>query len=314
MSMLARHKDRHALPGNREWPKRGRRHGAARLLFAVVCLLLLLANAWAAPALWRFGDEDSTVYLFGTIHILRPETQWRDAQLEAVLEKADHFVFELAEDQIDPLATQKLILKKGFLPGDRTLTGLLPEPMRARLMHTADRLGLPLSALERMRPWYAALRITIESARQMGLQAENGVDQALAAYAKARGVPIDGLETIGEQIDIFAGMAVADEIAFLDSALAQAAHDRDLLIALEMAWSEGRVQDLAALLDRELEKYPRLVDRLLTMRNRHWLPRITKLLSRPGVHFVAVGSAHLGGPDNLIGMLRANGIAVARVR
>ncbi len=314
MPMLAPHDDRHAPPRNRGWWKLRKERGPTLALLAVACVLLLLGSARAAPALWRFGDEDSTVYLFGTIHILRPETRWRDAQLEAVLEKADHFVFELAEDRIDPLAVQKLILDKGFLSGGRTLTGLLPAPLRDRLVHTADRLGLPLSALERMRPWYAALQITIAAARQMGLKVENGVDRAIAAYAKARGVSIDGLETIDEQIDLFAGMPVEDEVAFLESALAEAARDRDLLIALETAWAEGRVRDLAALLDRELERHPRLIARLLTARNRRWLTRIAELLSRPGVHFVAVGSAHLGGPDNLIGMLRAQGITVERVR
>ena len=306
--------DRHARPGNGGWRRRGRRSVATLVLLVIACLLLALPHAWAAPALWRFGDRDSTVYLFGTIHVLRPDTRWRDAQLDAVLAQVDHFVFELPEDRIDPLAAQKLILDKGFLSGGRTLTGLLPAPTRARLVQTANKLGLPVSALDRMRPWYAALQITIAAARQMGLKAEEGVDRVLAAHAKARGVPIDGLETLPEQIEIFAGMPMEDEIAFLDSALAEAARDKALLVALQTAWTDGRVRELAALLDRELAQHPRLIERLLTTRNRHWLAAITKLLQRPGVHFVAVGSAHLAGPDNLIDMLKAQGIAVTRVR
>ncbi len=314
MPMRARRHGRHAPPTHRGWWRRGRRQPPALVLLAVAWLLLSVGKAWAAPALWRFQDEDSTIYLFGTIHILRPETRWRDAGLDAVLEKVDHFVFELAEDRIDPLTAQRLVLDKGFLSGKKTLTGLVPAPVRARLAQTADRLGLPLSALDRMRPWYAALQVTIATARQMGLQAENGIDRALAAYAKARGVSIDGLETLREQIDLFADMPLEDEIAFLASALAEAARDETLLIALETAWAEGRVQELAALLDQELEKHPRLIARLLTTRNRHWVTMITGLLLRPGVHFVAVGSAHLVGPDNLIGMLRVKGITVERVR
>ncbi len=314
MAMHACDNDRHARPAYREWWRRGRRAVLAPAVLAVACLLLALGHAWAAPALWRFGDEDSTVYLFGTIHILRAPTRWRDAQLDAVLETANHFVFELPEDQIDPLAAQKLILDKGFLPADRTLAALLPPAVHERLLHTADRLGLPTGALERMRPWYAALQITVETARRMGLKVEEGVDRALAAYAKARGVPIDGLETLKEQIDIFAGMPPEDEIAFLDSALAQADREKSLFLALEAAWTEGRLEDLAALLDQDLEKYPRLINRVLTTRNRHWVSRITNLLHRPGVHFVAVGSAHLVGPDNLIAMLKERGIAVTRVR
>ncbi len=306
--------DRQLRDANRGWGSRQTGRGALLLLLVGIGLLLSVAGVRAAPALWRFGDEDSTVYLFGTIHILRPQTRWRDARLDAVLERANHFVFELPEDRIDPLAAQKLVLKKGFLPADRTLAELLPPAVHERLLHTADRLGLPATALERMRPWYAALQITVETARQMGLQAQEGVDRVLAAYAKDRGVPIDGLETLEEQIDIFAGMPPQDEIAFLDSALVQAEQGKSLLLALEAAWTEGRLDDLAAILDRELEKYPRLLNRVLTARNRHWLDRIVKLLHRPGVHFVAVGSAHLVGPDNLITMLKERGIAVERLR
>ena len=283
------------------------------LLLAVLLLLGALPAA-AAPALWRYGDEDTTVYLFGTVHLMRADTDWRDETLDDILARVDHFVFEVSQEEMNPIVMQQLVMQKGFLPAGRNLSALLPAALRQRLKDAAGRYKIPEAALERMRPWYAALQITVAAARAEGLRPEDGVDVALMRYAAERGVPSGGLETVAEQLDLFAGLALDDEIAFLEGSLDDAARIPELVARLESAWLDGRVEELAALLAESLDRDPDLKARLLTDRNRRWVARLKDLLARPGTHFVAVGAAHLAGPANVVELLAKDGVAVERLR
>ncbi len=284
------------------------------LIGALASLVVAFATARAAPAIWSFSDEDSTVHLFGTIHMLKGGAEWLDPQLEGILETADDFVFELAPGETEPARMQKLVRARGFLPARENLSDLLPAPLDERLGKTLRRLGLPVKAVARMRPWYVALQLTVLAARRVGFTPDRGVDLVLMSHAQAQGRPVIGLETASEQLDLFAGLPDKAQVAFLEASLKDIDGIGELIEGLQRHWLAGEVEELAALINEGLESDPQLTERLLYARNRAWAPKVASLLARPGRHFVAVGAGHLAGRYNLRDLLAARGIRVVRVR
>ncbi|RMF15855.1 MAG: TraB/GumN family protein [Alphaproteobacteria bacterium] len=295
--------------------RRGLRARAAFALAGVLALLFVtLAGPRAAPALWRFSDEDSTVHLFGTIHMLKGDVEWRDPELDGILKQADDFVFELAAGETDPAKMRKLVMARGFLPPQQNLWTLLPPPLADELKKTLDGFGLPMTAVARMRPWYVGLQLTVLAARRVGFAPEQGVDLVLMQQAREKARPVIGLEAAAEQLDLFAGLPNAAQIAFLKASLQDIADIGELIDRLQRYWLAGEVEELAALVNEGLEADPQLAERLLHARNRRWAPKIASLLARPGQHFVAVGAGHLAGRGNLRELLAGQGITVVRAR
>ncbi len=308
---------RHSAP----FPVRFRRRAVRTAPMAVVvsvalfvALFVALVAPRAAPALWRMADADSTVHLFGTIHMLKGDAEWLDPRLEKIVDAADDFVFELALGETDPAKMQRLVMAKAYLPPQRALDDLLPPPLAERLKRILDDFGLPMTAVARMRPWYVGLQISVLAARRAGFRPDRGVDMALMERAHRRARPVIGLETAAGQIDLFAGLPDEAQISFLEASLKDAARIGGLVEKLQRLWLAGEVEELAALVNEGLEKDPLLAERLLHARNRAWAPKIASLLARPGRHFVAVGAGHLAGRDNLRDLLARQGIRVERVR
>jgi uncharacterized protein YbaP (TraB family) len=74
------------------------------------------------------------------------------------------------------------------------------------------------------------------------------------------------------------------------------------------------VDAIAALENSDMRnKYPVLYNTLLTERNRRWAQQVAQMLDSHQTVFVAVGAAHLAGPDDVQAQLQKLGIAVERV-
>jgi uncharacterized protein YbaP (TraB family) len=282
---------------------------AALALFGA--LSMAAAPASAEPALWVVRDADSTVYLFGTIHVLRPETEWRTPKIDAAYRSARELWIETSEGG-DPAATQALVVRLGASP-TTPLSSRLTPPDRARLTTAAAAAGLPAAALEPMRPWLAALTLTVAPVIKAGYDPAKGVDKVLEAQAKADGKPVRTFETMEQQFRFFADLPEAQEMQFLRATLDEADDGVAQIDAMAAAWAEGDIGALERTLIADMRRdYPQVYDLLLKDRNVVWAKQIQQLLAGSGVHFIAVGAGHLVGPDSVQAQLRAAGIGAAR--
>jgi uncharacterized protein YbaP (TraB family) len=282
-----------------------------RLLF---CLALLLpVAAMARPALWVLKDADTTIYLFGTVHLLPHDTDWHFAELDQALDDSQVLYVEIVDD--DQANMTALVLRYG-IDAAHPLSSRLTEFDRGRLDRAARLAGVPggVAALDVMRPWLAALTLTVAPLTKAGLDPAEGVDRQLRAAMEKAGKPVHGLETAEQQIRFLADMPQAMQLAMLRSTLRDTDRASVDLKAIIEAWKGGDEAALARLEnDLMRREEPQLYQRLLVERNATWARRITGMLQRPGTVFIAVGAAHLAGPDSVQAQLARDGISAKRL-
>lgn len=269
------------------------------------------ATAAPRPALWKVADADTTIYLFGTIHALPPGIEWLNGPVEQALQASGELVTEIPET--DPATMQAAVMAHAMLPDGQTLRGLLSADDRARFEQAMTEFGLPVAAFDRFAPWYAAVALTAMPLAREGYSAQNGVEETIAAVAVKQGKPRAGLETAQAQLAMFASLPRDVQKRYLHEVLIGLPTLDTELQQMIREWSEGDADQLAALLNDD-EDDPRMVEVLLTSRNRIWAQWLKTRLDRPGTVFVAVGAGHLAGKDSMLDMLGKAGIAAERVQ
>lgn len=264
------------------------------------------------PALWVIRDADSTIYLFGTVHVLRPTTPWGSAKVDAAFNSADEVWFEITNPD-DQAAVIPLVQQYGLSP-DRPLSGLLTPEEFASLDAAAKTIGVTGAQIDPFRPWFAALNLALAPLAKAGYDPASGVELVLRARAQVAGKPVKGLETLDEQIRIIAGMTEDEQLDFLRAALESFDDATVELDALVQAWAEGDVAGVERLGVTEVRnRSEALYDALLVRRNANWAAQIQTLLAGSGTAFIAVGAAHLAGDDSVQEMLEDRGVVVAMV-
>jgi uncharacterized protein len=276
-------------------------------------LLCVCASAFAHPALWVTRSSTATVYLFGTVHVLPKDAHWHYPALDSALATSDALYVE--EDDDDPLSMQGLVLEYG-MDLQHPLSNLLDAADKARLAAAAQAAGVPggMTSLNAMRPWLAALTISVAPLLKAGYDPKSGVDKQLERAFAAAGKPVAAFETAASQIRLLADMPDAQQLDLLRSALDDYAKGPKQIDALIEAWQAGNVAAIARNLDGDMRAhYPKLYRALLVDRNRDFAQRIARLLKRRGTFFVAVGAGHFAGPDSVQVQLAKSGIETGRV-
>lgn len=292
-------------------------------LAACAAMLALAGPALAAPTLWVVKSRTSTVYLFGTVHAIKPTQAWRSPAIDNAFRDSSEIWLEVpiqpgtkgsgqafTTGEMQRIGQLTAVL--GTTTEGPTLTGRLTPAEAAELVAIAP---IPQANLDRMRPWLAATLVTGIYVRKLGLQPETGADVSLAQEAEGQGKPLHGFETVEQQLHFFADLPPDVELDYLRQTLADAKDGAPRLEALERDWLAGDDAAIAdRLVDRMRTRTPQLYQRLVVDRNRRWIPEIETLLMTPGVRFVAVGDGHIVGPDGVPQLLRKDGWRVERVR
>lgn len=272
------------------------------------------APAGSGPALWVIKDEDSTIYLFGTVHVLRPTTAWATDTVDAAFASADTVYFEITNPD-DQAAALPLIQRYGIAPANRPLSSLLTAEELAKLDAAAKTIGATAAQMDPLRPWLVGLTLSVAPLAKAGYDANSGVELVLRARAEAAGKPVMGLETLEEQIQILAGFPEEGQLAFLRQTLDSFEDATTQLDALVDAWAAGDVDGIKRLGVDEMRNSSEVVyDAMLTKRNANWANQIETMLEGSGTIFIAVGSAHLAGDDSVQTFLAREGIRVERVQ
>lgn len=260
------------------------------------------------PAIWRIADADSEIWLYGTVHLLPPDLQWRGPEFETAFGAAEELV---TETDASDTSIARLSQELGALPAGETLAARLSGDNAQRLDRAARRLGVDPAALQRQRPWLAALQLSYAAAVRAGHRPEAGVEAVLTPQARARGMRVSYLETPEQQVRILASLTPADEMRFLLLTLDDVDEGAQALTLMDEAWARGDVEALEALLEPQWRNAgPAIHDAIILERNRAWADAIEARLAGSGRIFVAVGAAHLVGDGNVVDLLRERGITV----
>lgn len=294
----------------------------SRLLAPIAALWLLVPVAplralAAEPGfLWRVRQGAGTVYLAGSIHVLPagatlpPPYLRAYAEAEGLMMEVDLTVLESPEGLG---AFLREVMVRALLPPNRSLRTMLGPERWTRLVAALGPMGLPPEGLDRLEPWAASLMLTSLSLKQEGFEAESGVESQLLRRASSDGKPIAALETLEQQLDLFDGLAEADQVAILDQGLAELAMVSGSTAAMETAWRRGDQAALLDLLQRSMPEGSKTRHQFLSQRNQAWRQVIEDRLRRPDDTLVVVGALHLLGEDGLVALLRQRGFVVERV-
>ena len=293
------------------------------ILPALLSLLLTApatrpAGADVAPAMYRYADADTTVYLFGSMHVLPDGLDWRSDAFDAAFDEATAVYFEVPLTPANLIGMQVKTMRAGTLPEGETLTGLLTEEEAEDLAILAERAGLPMRAVDRMRPSTAAATLVMAILNDTGLETSQGVEMTLAAELAGGRVEVDGLETVDEQVELLFGMPREMGLAMLRDML-DAADDpagaAEEVRRMYDAWAAGDVEAMHGLVAELAEASPALYDRLIVDRNVAWVPALRAILEeREGTVLVVVGAGHVGGEWGVVPLLEEAGVEVERVQ
>lgn len=287
------------------------------LRWLCLCALLLVAACGkeplapppgGGPALWRIQGEGVDGWLFGTIHVLPSNVGWRTEKISRAIDKADRLVLETAEIQ-DQARTVALFEKMGRSPGLPPIEARLPADERTNLRNIAD--PPRVQAISAYEDWAAAMLLSAAAQQSLHLSPDDGVEPTLIESFHQADKPIAGLETVARQFGAFDTLPSAVQQRLLVQTVREAKHMPALYDRILKAWLRG---DLAAIAREDQAGNPPdpVVEKaVLVARNRDWATAIDRLRGHP---FIAVGTAHLTGRDNLIQLLRAKGYTVTRLQ
>lgn len=270
------------------------------------------AAEMAGPALWQVSDEDTTIYLFGTIHALPQDVDWYSGPIENALSASDTLVTEIPAGAGASTEMQQIIAASGMLPEGTTLRSLLDEEQAAVYEEALAKLGMPPEGLDRFKPWMAGLTLTMVPLLQQGYSPDAGVENRLEELA-GHDLQREALETMEFQIAIFDSLPQEAQIDFLVASAAMIDEIKPMLDAMVAEWLAGNPDALARLMNEELDD-PALAKALLYDRNANWAQWIDDRMEQPGTVFIAVGAGHLAGEQSVQDMLDERGIESVRVQ
>ncbi len=296
--------------------------GSRRLisLVALVAVFWLFINPAAAyesrktetqkDFVWSVESGRNTVYLLGSIHVLRPDSYPLPPAIENIYNCCITIVFETDfEGENDP-AKQSSIIQRGLYPAGQTLSENISRQTYKLLQDRFKASGLSSSKFEKFRPWIVAQTVAGMEFIRLGLDPNLGVDRYFFKKAQQDGKRMLFLESNEFQINLIADMSSEQQEAFLEGVLKEIDIIQEMSSDMFQAWKTGDVDKLASILQMSHAEHADIYDRFFTQRNRRWVPEIEKLMKQRGDILIIVGAGHLVGKDSVIDLLKEKGYKV----
>ena len=265
----------------------------------------------AHPALWKIADHDTTIYLFGTIHLLPPGIDWLNGPLAYALDHSDSLITELPD--LPPGDVAAALLRHGSLPPGKNLRQMMEEKQRTQFEAALTKLGLPVAIFDKTKPWVAAATLPILQLQKAGYNIQSGVENGLTKRATELGRAREGLETADFQFGQFDTLSEEQQLEYLANVLGALPEINAEIQKMVGNWTRGDAAALAAQLNSDSDS-PALAEALIFSRNRNWAGWIQNRLKQPGTVFIAVGAGHLGGKGSVQDVLAKKGFMAVRVQ
>jgi uncharacterized protein len=284
-------------------------------LLAIVFLLGVSLGARSEDThhtLWAVKGDHNTVYLLGSVHVLKAANSDLPPEALRAYTSARALVMEINLNDVSANKLFSSMLDLETLPTGMTLAGALGPDAYNRFAAHANPVGLDPEFLSHFQPWFAVQMLNKLEMAKLGFDLNAGVDLQLAKRAQSDHKDIIGLETIEEQLEIFAHLSLDQQRQYVLYSLADVDNTASALDAIVSAWRTGDIKVLEQSLGQGLEKFPDLYSKLTTDRNRKCLPTIIGFLNDDHDYLVIVGALHLVGRDGIVELLKRQGYEVVQ--
>jgi uncharacterized protein YbaP (TraB family) len=281
-------------------------------MLAAGALLSMAVQAAAKSCVWKVTSGGHTVYLAGSIHALRPSDYPLPPEYDEAFDTSQGLALET-----DPNTPQEkwseAIERAGTLPKGVTLKDRVDPRTYAYLLRVLARTHgstAPEKKIEHLKPWVISWILQPPGGGVPGLSHEHGVESYLIARAEAAHKPMTGLVPFAQHIAVYGAMSDSDGEAALLLAFINLNSTNGELQRILAAWKRGDTATIDANIRAEYHDAPSLRQRLITDRNRAWLPKIDEFLRSGKTWLVVAGSAHMSGDEGLPALLQAKGYQV----
>jgi len=287
-----------------------------RLCAAIVTLVFVSTPLLAQTPknfLWKVeGEGGAVAYLLGSLHVLTPEWYPFSATINQAFADSKTLVEEIDIDETGDPTTMMAALAKAMLTNGQTLDQIVAPEVFAEVKRRSEKAGLPMAALQRMKPWLVAITLMAPTLQAAGFKPELGVDRHFYDRAKVSGMKRQALESIAYQLDRFDQLSPKLQEDLLRTAMEDMDTEVTGVKEMAQAWSSGNVGSMEKLTLAALKESPELYTRLLVERNTNWLPHVESCLKQKSGCFIVVGAAHLVGRDGLPTLLAKKGYKVTQ--
>ena len=257
--------------------------------------------------LWSIQTQKNIVYVLGSVHFLRQDSYPLAEAIEKAYGDSQKIVFEADIDGGNAPELQAKMMSLGLYLDGQTLQQNVSEQTYKVFKEKVTAIGLPVSQLDRFRPWFAALMLTVMELQKMQFDPSYGVDAYFFRKAKEDGKQRIFLEPVEFQIDLFAKMGPREQESFLKQTMEDLEVIEDMVSDMVNSWQAGDVATLGSILNMSFSEHPDMYDRIMVQRNKKWVSRIEGLLNQEGNVLVIVGAGHLVGDENLLQLLERRG-------
>lgn len=286
--------------------------------FITSCTLALIVaslttGAMAKSCLWKVTSKTGSLYVQGSIHILKADNYPLPPAIEQAYAASEALVFEVDMKEMSSPGMQQRIMSKAMLPSTKTLQQTLTPDTYEKLSAACMQIGLPIATLGKFKPWFATMTLSLLKLQQMGFAPQHGLDTYFYNKARGDGKHIIGMESIDFQIDLFDQLAGTNPNDFVLRALTDLDVIEKDVYSLERAWISGDIDAVGALVSKSFEGYPKFHKTFVLDRNARWLTTLNTLIKKPKTHMVVVGAGHLPGKGGLLELLQNKGYTLEQL-
>jgi uncharacterized protein YbaP (TraB family) len=288
-----------------------------RALAALLACVLVSTPAFAQQAgrnfLWKVeGPGGSAAFLLGSLHVLTADFYPLSAAINKAFAESKTLVEEVDIDETSDPMLMMAALSKAMLSDGRTLDQIIAPDVYAEVTKRAEKAGLPMMAIQRMKPWLVAITLMTPTLQAAGFKPELGVDRHFFDRAKDSGMKRQALETMAYQLDRFDSLSPTLQEDLLRTTMEDLDKEVSGVKDMAQAWSFGNVAAMEKMTLETLKEAPELYQKLLVERNQNWIPHVEACLKDKAGCFIVVGAAHLVGPDGLPTLLTKKGYKVTQ--
>ena len=281
-------------------------------LISILCLVTVSQIA-AQSSVWKVTKDSSTIYLGGSIHLLRKTDYPLPKEFDTAYSRSSKILFETDISGLqDPEFAQKLLMKCMYTD-TTTLQSVLTKKNYDRLAAKCAELMIPIENLQKFNPAFVSLLLITQKLQKLGVNAE-GVDQFYFDKAIQDKKPVEYFETIDEQIDMIAFMGKGNENEYTSYSLDDFDKLEKEFEDMVLSWKTGSSTFMKRNCDEMEKLFPDIYKQLLADRNNNWMPVIEKLFLDTDIEFVVVGALHFYGNDGVIKMLKEKGYTVEQLK
>jgi uncharacterized protein len=283
---------------------------SASTMTAAATLITAAATAPDRHFLWRISKGRDSLYLVGSVHALNPDDYPLPQAMETAFQNSSALVEEINLTTVDSAAMQQEALRVGAYPPGKSLRDELPPDVYGKVATEAQKLGIDMQRLDKLRPWLGSIAILDMQLKQAGYTSSAGVDHHFADEAQMRGKRVIGLETPRFQLRLLADLPAKVQQDMLLQSLDQAVNFAQEMQQLINAWEKGDTAGLEKILKQDFGSYPQAYKLLIADRNRAWMPELKRLMLSGRRYFVVVGALHMVGADGLLARFKKEGYKV----